>query len=371
VETQAATMDKGNHKHYMAKEFFEQPDVVQHTLAHYLNMDNNEISIDSKLDITKFDRIIIVSCGTSFYAASVAKYWLEEATNMSVEVDVASEYRYRNPPVNPKSLFIVVSQSGETADSLAALRLAKDKGATTLAIVNVPTSTMSREADIVLPTFAGTEVCVASTKAFMCQISVLATLSVALGKAVGHIDAAQAVAMAKDLAQLPRLINDAFAVEPEIKKLAYDISKVEHMLFLGRNTSFPIAMEGALKLKEITYIHAEGYAAGELKHGPIALIDEKMPLIIIAPDNETYEKTRSNIEEIAARGGDITVLTTQKRAQEIKKLGLKAIALPDCSSFLSPFIYTVPVQLLAYHTAVHMGTDVDQPRNLAKSVTVE
>ena len=355
----------------MAKEFFEQPDVVQHTLAHYLNMDNNEISIDSKLDITKFDRIIIVSCGTSFYAASVAKYWLEEATNMSVEVDVASEYRYRNPPVNPKSLFIVVSQSGETADSLAALRLAKDKGATTLAIVNVPTSTMSREADIVLPTFAGTEVCVASTKAFMCQISVLATLSVALGKAVGHIDAAQAIAMAKDLAQLPRLINDAFAVEPEIKKLAYDISKVEHMLFLGRNTSFPIAMEGALKLKEITYIHAEGYAAGELKHGPIALIDEKMPLIIIAPDNETYEKTRSNIEEIAARGGDITVLTTQKRAQEIKKLGLKAIALPDCSSFLSPFIYTVPVQLLAYHTAVHMGTDVDQPRNLAKSVTVE
>lgn len=371
VETQAATMDKGNHKHYMAKEFFEQPDVVQHTLAHYLNMDNNEISIDAKLDINKFQRIIIVSCGTSYYAASVAKYWLEEATNMSVEVDVASEYRYRTPPLNDKCLFIVVSQSGETADSLAALRLAKAKGATTMAIVNVPTSTMSREADIVLPTFAGTEVCVASTKAFMCQISVLATLSVALGKAVGHINALQAIEMAKDLAQLPRLINDSFAVEPEIVKLANDIAKVEHMLFLGRNTSYPIAMEGALKLKEITYIHAEGYAAGELKHGPIALIDEKMPLIIIAPDNETYEKTRSNIEEIAARGGDITVLTTEKRAKEIRKLGLKAIALPDCSSFLAPFIYTVPVQLLAYHTAVHMGTDVDQPRNLAKSVTVE
>lgn len=371
VELQASTMDKGNHKHYMAKEFFEQPDVVQHTLAHYINLDNHEITIDSKLDIQKFNRMVIVSCGTSYYAASVAKYWLEDATNMSVEVDVASEYRYRNPPLNDKCLFIVVSQSGETADSLAALRLAKAKGATTMAIVNVPTSTMAREADILLPTFAGTEVCVASTKAFMCQISVLATLSVALGKATGTLSDAKAKEMTNDLAQLPRLINDSFAVEREIKDLAHDISKVEHMLFLGRNTSFPIAMEGALKLKEITYIHAEGYAAGELKHGPIALIDEKMPLVIIAPDNDTYEKTRSNIEEISARGGDITVFTTKSRAVEIRKLGLKAIALPDCSAFLAPFVYTVPVQLLAYHTAVQMGTDVDQPRNLAKSVTVE
>ncbi|MCJ8322305.1 MAG: glutamine--fructose-6-phosphate transaminase (isomerizing) [Rhizobiales bacterium] len=371
VELQAATMDKGKHKHFMAKEFFEQPDVVQHTLAHYIDLKSNTIKLDDKLDINKFERIVMVSCGTAFYAAMVAKYWLENTVKISVEIDVASEYRYRNPPLNSKCLFIVVSQSGETADTLAALRLAKQQGAVTVAIVNVPTSTMAREADIILPTFAGTEVCVASTKAFMCQISVLATLSIGLATSLGRIDPAKATAMTKELTQLPRLINDCFSIEADIIKLAHDISKVEHVLFLGRHTSFPIAMEGALKLKEITYIHAEGYAAGELKHGPIALIDEKMPLIIIAPDNEVYEKTRSNIEEIAARGGDITVFTSKSRAAEIRKLGLKAIALPDCSSFLSPFVYTIPVQLLAYHTAVHMGTDVDQPRNLAKSVTVE
>ncbi|PCI88691.1 MAG: glutamine--fructose-6-phosphate transaminase (isomerizing) [Hyphomicrobiales bacterium] len=371
VEVQSATMDKGNHKHFMAKEFFEQPDVVQKTLSHYLDMKSNQVTLDSKLDISKFERIVMVSCGTAYLAACVAKYWLEENVNMSVEVDVASEFRYRKPALNEKCLFVVISQSGETADSLAALRMAKNKGCTTLAIVNVPTSTMAREADIILPTFAGIEVCVASTKAFMCQISVLAALSIGLGVQIGRLSHADATSMAKQLAQLPRLINDCFAVEKDIVKLAHEIANVEHVLFLGRNTSYPIAMEGALKLKEITYIHAEGYAAGELKHGPIALVDENMPLIIIAPDNEVYEKTRSNIEEIAARGGDITVLTTQKRAKEIQKLGLKAIALPDCSSFLAPFIYTVPVQLLAYHTAVHMGTDVDQPRNLAKSVTVE
>ncbi len=371
IEQQSAIMDKGNHKHFMAKEFFEQPDVVGHTLAHYINMDSNQVKLSPKLDITKFDRIIMVSCGTAYYAAMVGKYWLENSTNMSVEVDVASEFRYRNPPINEKCLFIVVSQSGETADSLAALRLAKSKGCTTLAIVNVSTSTMAREADIILPTFAGAEICVASTKAFMCQISVLAALSIGLGKSLNILDTDTANKMTKELIELPRLINDCFAVEDEIKKLSKDIAKVEHVLFLGRNTSFPIAMEGALKLKEITYIHAEGYAAGELKHGPIALIDEKMPLIIIAPDDEIYEKTRSNIEEIAARGGDITVLTTKTRAKQIRALGLKAIALPNSSRFLSPFVYTIPVQLLAYHTAVCMGTDVDQPRNLAKSVTVE
>lgn len=371
VEPQTAAMDKGNHKHFMAKEFFEQPDVVQHTLTHYINLESNKITLDSKLDINKFDRIIMVSCGTAYLAACVGKYWLEDSINISVEVDIASEFRYRNPALNDKCLFIVISQSGETADSLAALRLAQQKGCTTLAIVNVATSTMAREADIILPTFAGTEVCVASTKAFMCQISVLATLAIGLGEASGNLSHEKAVSMTKELAQLPRLINDCFAVQDDIVKLAHEIANVEHVLFLGRNTSFPIAMEGALKLKEITYIHAEGYAAGELKHGPIALVDENMPLIIIAPDNETYEKTRSNIEEIAARGGDITVLTTGSRAQEIRKLGLKAIALPDCSSFIAPFVYTIPVQLLAYHTAVHMGTDVDQPRNLAKSVTVE
>ncbi|NRA86282.1 MAG: glutamine--fructose-6-phosphate transaminase (isomerizing) [Rhizobiales bacterium] len=371
IEQQSAVMDKGNHKHYMAKEFFEQPDVISHTLANYIDMDTNQINIDSKLDITKFNRIIMVSCGTAYYAAMVGKYWLEKTTHMSVEVDVASEFRYRNPPLNEKCLFIVVSQSGETADSLAALRLAKEKGCTTVAVVNVPTSTMSREADFILPTSAGTEVCVASTKAFICQITVLAALSIGFGKSLNILSADDASKMTMDLASLPRLINDSFSVEKEIIKLAHNIAKVEHVLFLGRHTSFPIAMEGALKLKEITYIHAEGYAAGELKHGPIALIDEKMPLIIIAPDNDTYEKTRSNIEEIAARGGDIMVFTTQKRAEEIRALGLKAIALPDSSDFLSPFVYTIPVQLLAYHTAVHMGTDVDQPRNLAKSVTVE
>lgn len=371
VEQSAAPMDKGNHKHFMAKEFFEQPDVISHTLANYIDMESNHLKTPIDLNIANFDRIVMVSCGTAYYAAMVGKYWIENATNMSVEVDVASEFRYRNPPLNQKCLFIVVSQSGETADSLAALRLAKDKGCTTLAVVNVPTSTMSREADYILPTFAGAEICVASTKAFICQISVLAAFSLSLGQQLKQLDTPTIETMASDLTQLPRLINDCFAVEDEIVSLAHDIAKVEHVLFLGRHTSFPIALEGALKLKEITYIHAEGYAAGELKHGPIALIDEKMPLIIIAPDNEVYEKTRSNIEEIAARGGDITVFTNTKRAKEIRALGLKAIALPDCSSFLSPFVYTIPVQLLAYHTAVHMGTDVDQPRNLAKSVTVE
>ncbi len=371
IEVQNAAMDKGNHKHFMAKEFFEQPDVINHTLAHYIDLESNKITIDAKLDITKFDRIIIVSCGTAYYAAMVGKYWLENSTNMAVEVDVASEFRYRNPPLNDKCLFIVVSQSGETADSLAALRLAKQKGCTTAAVVNVATSTMAREADIILPTFAGTEICVASTKGFICQISVLATLSIGLGLQTGQLNQDDAIKMTQELAQLPRLINQCFEVESDVIELANDIAKVEHVLFLGRHTSYPIAMEGALKLKEITYIHAEGYAAGELKHGPIALIDEKMPLIIIAPDNAVYEKTRSNIEEIAARGGDITVFTSESRAKEIQKLGLKAIALPDCSEFVSAFVYTIPVQLLAYHTAVHMGTDVDQPRNLAKSVTVE
>jgi glutamine---fructose-6-phosphate transaminase (isomerizing) len=366
-------VDKANYRHFMAKEIHEQPEVVGHTLARYVDMATERVALPTKLpfDFRDIQRISIVACGTASYAGYVAKYWFERLGRVPVELDVASEFRYREAPLRKGDLAIFISQSGETADTLAALRYAKSQGVHTLSVVNVPTSTIARESETVLPTLAGPEIGVASTKAFTCQLMVLAAMAVAAGKARGELSELDEAKLVHGLVEIPRLMSAALATEPQIEKLAREISKCRDVLYLGRGTSYPLALEGALKLKEISYIHAEGYAAGELKHGPIALIDENMPVVVIAPFDRVFEKTVSNMQEVAARGGNIILMTDARGAREATIESLVTIVLPDMAATFTPMVYAVPVQLLAYHTAVVMGTDVDQPRNLAKSVTVE
>ena len=366
-------VDKANYRHFMAKEIHEQPEVVGHTLARYVDMGTERVMLPARLpfDFKDIQRISITACGTASYAGFVAKYWFERFARVPVELDVASEFRYREAPLRKGDLAIFISQSGETADTLAALRYAKAQGVHTLSVVNVPTSTIARESEIVMPTLAGPEIGVASTKAFTCQLMVLAALAIAAGRGRGELSEADETKLVHGLVEVPRLIAAALTTEPQIEKLAREIAKSKDVLYLGRGTSYPLALEGALKLKEISYIHAEGYAAGELKHGPIALIDETMPVVVIAPYDRVFEKTVSNMQEVAARGGNIILMTDAKGAEEATVDSLVTIILPDMAATFTPIVYAIPVQLLAYHTAVVMGTDVDQPRNLAKSVTVE
>ena len=369
----AFLVDKGNHRHFMAKEIHEQPEVVGHTLAHYLDMANGRVLLPEGLpfDWKKLQRVTISACGTAYYAGLIGKYWFERFARLPVEIDVASEMRYREAPMDKGNLALFVSQSGETADTLATLRYAKEQGQHVISVVNVPTSTIARESSAVMPTLAGPEIGVASTKAFTCQLAALACLAIGAGRARGTVSADDEQKLVHALTEVPRLISEALRLEPEIEKLSRDLIKCSDVLYLGRGTSYPLALEGALKLKEISYIHAEGYAAGELKHGPIALIDETMPVIVIAPYDNVFEKTVSNMQEVAARGGRIILITDAKGAREANVQTLATLILPTMESNVTPLIYAIPVQLLAYHTAVHMGTDVDQPRNLAKSVTVE
>jgi len=369
----AVLVDKGNHKHFMGKEIHEQPEVVGHTLAHYIDMVSERVVLPETVpfDWKSLKRLSISACGTAFYAGLVAKYWFERFAKLPVEIDIASEFRYREAPLEDGDLALFISQSGETADTLASLRYAKEHKQHVLSVVNVTTSTIARESDVVMPTLAGPEIGVASTKAFTCQLSVLACLAISAGRARGVLSEEDEHKLVKALIEVPRLMAQALQIEPQIEKLAHDLAKVHDVLYLGRGTSFPIAMEGALKLKEISYIHAEGYAAGELKHGPIALIDETIPVIVIAPYDRVFEKTVSNMEEVAARGGRIILVTDRHGDKAASIESLQTLTLPDMAATVTPLVYAIPVQLIAYHTAVALGTDVDQPRNLAKSVTVE
>jgi glucosamine--fructose-6-phosphate aminotransferase (isomerizing) len=369
----AFLVDKGNHRHFMAKEIHEQPEVVGHTLAHYIDMAAERVVLPGKLpfDFNTLDRISISACGTAYYAGLVARYWFERFARLPVDIDVASEFRYREAPMRPGGLAICVSQSGETADTLASLRYAKQNGQHVLSVVNVPTSTIARESDVVMPTLAGPEIGVASTKAFTCQLAALACLAVAAGRARGVLSDTDEKKLVHALIEVPRLMAEALALEPQIELLARDLAKSQDVLYLGRGTSYPLALEGALKLKEISYIHAEGYAAGELKHGPIALIDETMPVIVIAPYDRVFDKTLSNMQEVAARAGKIVLITDPKGASEADVPLLAKLAVPEMPATVTPLVFAIPVQLIAYHVAAFMGKDVDQPRNLAKSVTVE
>jgi glutamine---fructose-6-phosphate transaminase (isomerizing) len=373
--SQASSMmvDKGNHRHFMAKEIEEQPEVVGHTLAEYIDFSTRTIRVPENLpfDFANLDRITITACGTAYYAGLAAKYWFEKVARLPVEVDVASEFRYREAPLTKDGLAIVISQSGETADTLASLRYSKSQGQHILAVVNVPESTISREAELVFRTYAGPEIGVASTKAFTCQLAALACIALLAGKLRGTLSPAQEKEYVGALIEAPRHMTEILKEEKHIQAVALEISKARDVLFLGRGINYPLALEGALKLKEISYIHAEGYAAGELKHGPIALVDENVPVIVIAPRDELYEKTISNMEEVAARGGKIVLITDDLSHKDNEQKTFRHIRVPVAHAFISPLIYAIPVQLLAYHAAVFIGTDVDQPRNLAKSVTVE
>ncbi len=364
-------VDKGNHRHFMAKEIHEQPEVISHTLANYIDMAAGSVSIpDFGVDPTSLSRATISACGTAYYAGLVGKYWIERYARLPVEIDVASEMRYREPPLGEGGLSLFVSQSGETADTLAVLRHARAEGQRIASVVNVRTSSIARESDVALPTLAGPEIGVASTKAFTCQLSVLACLALGLGRARGTLDGDEEHALVQALIEVPRHISNILRNEAQYEAIATMLSKARDVLYLGRGTSYPLALEGALKLKEISYIHAEGYAAGELKHGPIALIDENVPVIVVAPQDALFEKTVSNMQEVATRGGQI-ILISDAAPETVGCKVAAHIAMPKASEFTNPLLYAVPVQLLAYYTAVAMGTDVDQPRNLAKSVTVE
>ncbi|KRR12590.1 glucosamine--fructose-6-phosphate aminotransferase [Bradyrhizobium jicamae] len=366
-------VDKANCLHSLAKEIHEQPEVVGHTLTHYVDKGAERAALPQKLpfDFKDFDRILITACGSASYAGYVAKYWFELLARIPVEIDVASEFCYREAPLRKGDLAIFISQSGETADTLGALRYAKSQGLHTLSVVNVPTSTIARESETVLQTLAGPVIRGPSTKAFTCQLVVLAALAVIAGRSRGELSDADEARLVQELIEIPRLIAAALATEPQIENLARKIAKSRDVLYLGRGTSFPLALEGALKLKEIAYIHAEGYAAGELKHGPLALVDESMPVVVIAPHDQLFEKTVSNMQEVAARGGNIILMTDERGAKEAAVDSLVTIVLPDMAKNFTPMVYDIPMQLLAYHTAVVMGTDVDQPRNLAKSVTMK
>jgi glutamine---fructose-6-phosphate transaminase (isomerizing) len=370
----AGLVDKGGYRHFMAKEIHEQPEVIAHTLAHYIDMDGPSAAVREKgavAALAKATRLTISACGTAYYAGLIGKYWFERIARIAVETDVASELRYRDPVYPQGGVALFISQSGETADTLAAMRDAKAQGQTAIAIVNVAESSIAREADIVLPTFAGPEIGVASTKAFTCQLSVLAALAIAVARARNTIDAAREKQLVSALLETPRHIVEFLKQEPKIEALAAEASKARDVLYLGRGVNFPLALEGALKLKEISYIHAEGYAAGEMKHGPIALIDENVPVIVIAPHDSVYEKTASNMAEVMARGGKVVLISDARGILAAGEKVWAAIEVPETDPMIAPLVYAVPVQLLAYYMALSKGTDVDQPRNLAKSVTVE
>jgi glucosamine--fructose-6-phosphate aminotransferase (isomerizing) len=372
-QASALMVDKGNHRHFMAKEIYEQPETISHTLSHYVDMGTESVALREALpfDFKNLSRLTISACGTASFAGSVAKYWFERYARLPVDVDVASEFRYREPPLEKNGLSLLISQSGETADTLAALRYCASQGQHIASLLNVPESTIARESHVVFPTLCGPEIGVASTKAFTAQLTALASLALAAAVARGTLTRAQEIELVHALVALPSAVSAALHLEGQIQDIAKRLSKAKDVLYLGRGAMFPIAMEGALKLKEISYIHAEGYAAGELKHGPIALVDELMPVIVVAPSDELMEKTLSNMQEVAARGGKIILITDEDGARIAGHGVQDVIVLPKVSSFVAPILATIPVQLLAYHTAVFMGTDVDQPRNLAKSVTVE
>jgi glucosamine--fructose-6-phosphate aminotransferase (isomerizing) len=365
-------ISKGNHKHYMLKEIYEQPIVVAQTLRSYLKRMEGEVSLPiPEFDLSTIKRVTIVACGTSFYAGMVAKYWFEQFARVPVDLDVASEFRYRAPVMEDGGLALFISQSGETADTLAALRHAKAEGQKIAVVVNVPTSSMAREADLLLPTHAGPEIGVASTKAFTCQLAVLAALAANLARAKGLLTRDQEREIVRHLSEAPAALNGALAYDEAIEAMAHKIAGARDVLYLGRGTDYPLALEGALKLKEISYIHAEGYAAGEMKHGPIALIDEHVPVIVIAPSGPLFDKTVSNMQEVMARGGKVVLISDYDGIQAAGEGCMATITMPKVHPLIAPLVYAVPVQLLAYHVAVLKGTDVDQPRNLAKSVTVE
>ncbi len=372
IQLDAARVEKGGHKHFMAKEIAEQPVVLADAIAAYTDAEGKKVSLPSgELDFTACDRLTMVACGTASIACQVAKYWFEQEAGLPVDVDIASEFRYRKPPISSKSYAVFVSQSGETADTLAALRYAEGKAAKIVSLVNVPESSIARESDLALPILAGTEIGVASTKAFTCQLTVLALLALEAAFQRGHLDEAGMAEKLASLRNLPGLINQALNMEPAIEAVARKIAICTDAIYLGRGPMFPLAMEGALKLKEISYIHAEGYASGELKHGPIALIDKEMPVVVIAPMDELFDKTISNMQEVMARGGKVVLITDHKGEEHASDGVWESIVMPECDPFLAPILYAVPAQLLSYHAAVAKGTDVDQPRNLAKSVTVE
>ena len=363
--------DKGPYKHFMAKEMHEQPSVLADALARYLTPDRSAAAIPAGLDFAACDRIVLVACGTAHYACHVARYWFETHARLPVEIEVASEFRYREPPLDPRTLGIFVSQSGETADTLAALRYVKDQGSPTAAVVNVETSTIAREAGTVLPILAGPEIGVASTKAFTCQLAVLACLAIAAGRQRGILDAEAEARLAASLATAPGLLAQALALEPQVAEIARELARAQDVLFLGRGPMYPLALEGALKLKEISYIHAEGYASGELKHGPIALVDGRVPVIVLAPSDALFDKTVSNMQEVMARDGRVLLVSDAAGIAHAGKGAWHTLAMPATDPFVAPIVYAAPAQLIAYHVAIQKGTDVDQPRNLAKSVTVE
>jgi glucosamine--fructose-6-phosphate aminotransferase (isomerizing) len=368
----ADRIDKGNHAHFMRKEIFEQPIVVAQTLQSYVRPFEGEVALPAfDFDLSSVERVTIVACGTSYYAGLVAKYWFEQFARVPVDIDVASEFRYRDPVLEKGGLSLFISQSGETADTLAALQHARSQGQTIAVVVNVPTSSMARQADLLLPTHAGPEIGVASTKAFTCQLAVLAALATNLACAKGRMDADQQKEIVGHLQEAPAALNAALSHDEDIAAMAHLIVPARDVLYLGRGPDYPMALEGALKLKEISYIHAEGYAAGEMKHGPIALIDELVPVIVLAPSGPLFEKTVSNMQEVRARGGKIVLISDAKGIAEAGEGCMATIEMPQVHPLIAPLVYAVPVQLLAYHVAVLKGTDVDQPRNLAKSVTVE
>jgi glucosamine--fructose-6-phosphate aminotransferase (isomerizing) len=369
----AALVDKAGHDHFMAKEIHEQPEVIGHTLAHYLDPAGpnvRHLGVGLRPALASATRLTISACGTAYYAGMVGKYWFERLGRLAVEIDVASELRYRDPVYPEKGAALFVSQSGETADTLAALRDAKAKGQTTIAIVNVPESSIAREADIVLPTYAGPEIGVASTKAFTCQLAALASFAIAGGVARGALGTEEEKTLCAALLETPRHIAEVLKQEARIRQVAEEVAKARDVLYLGRGASYPLALEGALKLKEISYIHAEGYAAGEMKHGPIALIDDQVPIIVIAPHDQHFEKTISNMQEVMARGGKVLLISDAEGVAKAGKVWA-SITVPTTNAFITPILYAAPIQLLAYYAALAKGTDVDQPRNLAKSVTVE
>jgi glucosamine--fructose-6-phosphate aminotransferase (isomerizing) len=367
-----AAVEKGNFRHFMQKEIYEQSETTARTITRYVNANDETVQMPDLdgVDLNS-DSAIVIGCGTAHYAGRVAEYWLEQIAGIAVETDIASEFRYRKPAFGKKTFSVFVSQSGETADTLAALRYCKEQKLKTLAVVNVPESTIWREADARLPTLAGPEIGVASTKAFTAQLSALAALAIAVGRARGALSSQEEGRLVHALMETPRLIAEAMNAEPQIEAIAHELAQARDVLYLGRGVHYPIALEGALKLKEISYIHAEGYAAGELKHGPIALIDEHTPVVVVAPHDALFEKTLSNMQEVQARGGKLIVITDPAGAAAVKEIAKHIILAPACDPFVAPLVYSIPIQLLAYATAVQKGTDVDQPRNLAKSVTVE
>ena len=375
VHAAGAAVEKGNYRHFMQKEIFEQPDSTARTIGAYVNALDQAIELpgdEAAIDWTNVTHLHMVACGTAYYATCVAEYWFEQIAGLPVKTDIASEFRYRQPALPAKGgLALFVSQSGETADTLAALRYCKEAGLKTAAVVNVPTSSIAREVDLVLPTLAGPEIGVASTKAFTAQLCALAAAAITAGKARGHIDREKEVELVDALSGIPRLISKSFALDAPIARLAQDLSKARDVIYLGRGVHYPIALEGALKLKEISYIHAEGYASGELKHGPIALIDEDTPVVFVAPFDNLFDKSLSNLQEVAARRGKVLLISDAKGVKEAGDTPVNSVEVPECHPFVAPILYAVPVQMLAYHIAVEKGTDVDQPRNLAKSVTVE